>query len=116
MSDNLDGSTPQHMVFLIRQSLRGRNDDGVTSVRSKRIKVLHVATNDRVLSSMTRASHQLVEQDPRGAFCTHIGSISNDLVLDLLPPLETLLHKNLGTQTEGLGTQIPQFLFIMGET
>ena len=117
VSNDLNGSTPQHVVFLIRQSLRGRDDDGVPGVRPERIKVLHVAANDRVLSSMTEPSYQLAEQDRGGlSSMTHVGSISNDLVFDLLPPLETLLDKNLRTQTEGLCTQIPQFLFIVGET
>jgi hypothetical protein len=34
MSDDFDGSTPQHVVLLVRQSLRRRDDNGVTSVCS----------------------------------------------------------------------------------
>jgi hypothetical protein len=49
MPDDLDRGAPQHVVFLIRQGLRGSDDDGITRVRSKRIEVLHVTANDSVL-------------------------------------------------------------------
>jgi hypothetical protein len=51
VSDDLDRSGSKHVVFVVGKSLRGSHDDRVTSVCSERVKILHVATNDRVLLS-----------------------------------------------------------------
>ena len=42
-------STPQHMVLIIGQGLRGGDNDRISCMRAKWIKVLHVAANNRVL-------------------------------------------------------------------
>ena len=44
-----------------------------------------------------------------------VGSITNDLVLELLPSLETLLDENLGTETETLGGEIPKLVLVLCE-
>jgi hypothetical protein len=53
------------VVLLIAQGLTGGNDDGVTSVDSERVKVLHVADGDAV-----------------------VVGVADDLILDLFPALE----------------------------
>lgn len=62
-------------------------------MRSKGVKVFHVAANDGV-----------------------IGGIPNDLVLNFLPSLEGLFNQDLGTQTEGFGTEVSKFFPVMSET
>jgi hypothetical protein len=47
--DRFEGRASKHMVFIIRQSLRWGDDDRITGMRAKRVEVLHVAANDRVL-------------------------------------------------------------------
>jgi hypothetical protein len=46
----------------------------------------------------------------------YVGSISNNLVLDLLPSLETLLNQDLGRQAERLGREISKLVLVVGET
>ena len=57
------------------------------------VKVLHVAANDDVVCS-----------------------VSDNFVLDFLPAFERLLNEDLGTQTEGLGGQVTEFVLVVGET
>ncbi|KAH3688090.1 hypothetical protein WICPIJ_000932 [Wickerhamomyces pijperi] len=64
MSDDLDGSGTQHVVLLVRESLRRSNDDRITSVDPQWVKVLHVTNSDTVPHTIT-----------------------HNFVLDLLPPL-----------------------------
>jgi len=45
-----------------------------------------------------------------------VGSITNDLVLELLPSLERFLDQNLRGKREGLGGKITKFVFVLGET
>ena len=49
VSDNLQGSRAEHMVFVIREGLGRRDDDGVTGVGAEGVEILHVAANDSVL-------------------------------------------------------------------
>lgn len=49
VSNDLDGSGSKHVVLVVRKRLRGSDDDGVSSVGSERIEVLHVAADDGVL-------------------------------------------------------------------
>ena len=56
MPDDLESSRPEHVVLVIWQSLRGRDDDRVTGVRAKRVEVLHVAADDSVLARQAKVS------------------------------------------------------------
>ena len=49
VSNNLQGSRAEHMVFVIREGLGRRDDDRVAGVGAERVKILHVAANDSVL-------------------------------------------------------------------
>ena len=49
MSDDLDSGRSEHMVFVIRESLRRRDNDRVTGMCAQRVKVLHIAADDGVL-------------------------------------------------------------------
>ena len=70
--NDIDGRGSKHVVILVRQSLGRSHNDGVTSVDTERVKVLHVADSNAVVCSIT-----------------------NDLILDLLPALERLFDQNL---------------------
>lgn len=50
MPDDLDSSAAKHVVFVVRESLRRCNHNRVTSMCTKRIEVLHIAADDRVLT------------------------------------------------------------------
>ncbi|KAI6760251.1 hypothetical protein HG531_013452 [Fusarium graminearum] len=93
MSDNLDGSTSEHVVLLVTQGLTGGNNDGVTGVNTKRVKVLHVAHGDTVVVGVT-----------------------NDLVLKFLPALERLLDKDLRREGERSSGHVAELLLVVGET
>lgn len=41
MSNDIDGGGPKHVVITIREGLGRRNDDGIASMDTKRIEVLH---------------------------------------------------------------------------
>jgi hypothetical protein len=62
-------------------------------VCAERVKVLHVAADDRV-----------------------VGGVADDLVLDLLPALERLLNQDLGREGERLGRQVAELLLVVGKT
>ena len=62
MPDDLEGGSTEHVVFVVRESLRRRNNNRVTSVRSERVKVLHVAANDCVLEDTVRSSQTVVQE------------------------------------------------------
>ena len=47
---------------------------------------------------------------------TYIRAITNDLVLEFLPALHTALNEELRTQTETLGGQISEFVWVVGKT
>jgi hypothetical protein len=49
MPDDLDSGTTEHVVLLIGQSLRWGDNNGVSSMCTERVEVLHVATDDGVL-------------------------------------------------------------------
>lgn len=42
VSDDLDGSVPQHVVLIVVERLTGRHHDGLPSVDTQRVNVLHV--------------------------------------------------------------------------
>jgi hypothetical protein len=93
MSDNLDGSASEHVVLLIAQGLTGGNDNRVTSVDTKRIKVLHVAHGDTV-----------------------VVGIADHLVFNLLPALERLLDKDLRGEGQGSSGHVSELFLVVGET
>ena len=93
MTDDVDSSGTQHVEVLICEGLRRSNDDGVTSVNTQRVEVLHVANSNAVVSSIT-----------------------NNFVLDFLPALHTLFNKNLGTGGESLGTEVLQLIHVVGKS
>ena len=72
MPDDIDGGRAEHVVVGVRQRLRRRDDDGVASMNSKRIKVLHIAYGDAIVLG-----------------------ISHHFVLDLLPTLHAALDEDL---------------------
>lgn len=49
MSDDLECSASQHVVFVIRECLGWGDDDRIASMCAKGIKVFHVTTDDGVL-------------------------------------------------------------------
>ena len=69
------------MVFVIRQRLRGSDDDTLTRVDTERVEVLHITDGDTVVVAVT-----------------------DDFVLDFLPALEALLHEDLRGEGKGLTT------------
>lgn len=93
MADNLDGSGTKHVVLLVTQCLRGRNDNRVSGVDSERVKVLHVANSDTV-----------------------VGRITHDLILNFLPALERLLDQDLRRKGERASRQIVEFLPVVGKS
>lgn len=49
MTDNFQSSRPKHVVFIVGQCLGRCDDDRITGMRAKGIKILHVTTDDCVL-------------------------------------------------------------------
>ena len=47
---------------------------------------------------------------------THIRTVTNDLVLELLPALHAALDEHLRGEGERLGREIAQFVRVVGET
>ena len=72
VTNDLDSGSAEHVVLLITEGLRRRDDDTVTSVDAEGIEVLHVADGNAVISG-----------------------IADDLVFGLLPALERLFDENL---------------------
>ena len=93
MSDDLDGGGSEHVVLLIAESLTGGDDNGVTSVNTQRVKVLHVANSDAVVVGVT-----------------------DYFVFDFLPALERLLDQNLGRQCQRSGSHVAELFLVVGET
>lgn len=111
MPDNLDGSGSEHVVFLVGQRLGGRDDDRVTCMCAERVKVFHVAANDGVLGITVQRETVFIRDKS-----THIGSITNDFILDLFPALQTLFNQDLRRKTQTLGGQVSELLFVVGES
>ena len=40
MPDNLEGSRPKHVILVVRERLRRRDDDGVSGMDAQRVEVL----------------------------------------------------------------------------
>ncbi|ROV99906.1 hypothetical protein VMCG_06224 [Cytospora schulzeri] len=93
VANNLDGCGTEHVVLLVTQSLTGRNDNGVSSVDSERVEVLHVADSNAV-----------------------VVGVPDNLVLDLLPALERLLDQNLRGQRQRASGHVSELLLVVCET
>mmetsp|Transcript_53358 Transcript_53358/g.126154 ORF Transcript_53358/g.126154 Transcript_53358/m.126154 type:complete len:499 (-) Transcript_53358:1442-2938(-) len=72
VADHLDGGSAEHVVLVVGERLRGRDDNRLAGVDAHRVEVLHVADGHAVVVGVT-----------------------HDLVLGLLPALDGLLHKHL---------------------
>lgn len=116
VSNNLDSSSPEHMVFIISQRLGRRDDDRIPGVRSERIKVLHVAANDSVLNGQKKDVRHPGQTTRPLQWPTYISSISNNFVLDLLPAFQRLLNQHLRTQSQRLGRQVSKLILVVGES
>jgi hypothetical protein len=46
----LKGGTPQHMILVVGQCLRGCDDNRISCMRAKRVEVFHVTAYNRVLN------------------------------------------------------------------
>ena len=93
MTNDVDSCCSQHVVVLVGQGLRGGDNDRVTSVNTQGIEVLHVTNGDTVVLSIT-----------------------DNLVLDLLPALHTALNENLGTGGESLVAEVEKLVLVVGKT
>ena len=93
MADDVHSGRSEHVVVGIGESLRRRNDDGVSRVDTKGIEVLHVTDCDTVISA-----------------------VSDDFIFDLLPALHTALNEDLGAGSESLVAEVEQLRFIVCET
>ena len=78
-ANDLERRTAEHLVLLVAQRLRGREDDGVAGVDAHRIQVFHVADGDAV-----------------------VGAVAHYLVLDLFPTDQRALDEHL---VDGAGLQ-----------
>lgn len=45
-----EGSTPQHMILVVGQCLRGCDDNRISGMRAKWVEVFHVTAYNRVLN------------------------------------------------------------------
>jgi len=62
---DLERSAAEHVILVVRQCLGRRNDDRVTGVGAKRIEVLHIAADDRVLQWKAEANVRTAEPNIR---------------------------------------------------
>ena len=92
VAHDLDRGRAQHVVLLVGERLRRRDDDRVAGVHAERVEVLHVAHGDAV-----------------------VGDVAHDLVLDLLPALERLLDEDLRRRREGLDAVVPELVLRVDE-
>ena len=72
LADNAKRCTAEHLVFMVRQRLRRRNDDGIARMDADRVEVFHVADGDAVVMA-----------------------IAHDFVLDFLPAGNAALDEDL---------------------
>ncbi|KAH3666829.1 hypothetical protein OGAPHI_003278 [Ogataea philodendri] len=93
MSNHIDSSSSQHVVIFVGKSLGRSNHNGITGVDTQWIKVLHVTDSDTVVESIT-----------------------NNLVFNFFPSLHGLLDQDLRRSSEGLLTELDQFLLVISET
>jgi hypothetical protein len=91
-------------------------------VRAQRVEIFHVAADDRVLREITtmmftaiNTSVPLTNLAWTREWATHVGAIPDDLVLKLFPTLHAALDEHLRAQTKGLGGEVAQFVWVVGE-
>ena len=82
MADDSDGDVAELLKLRVGQGLRGSNDNTLTGMDTERVEVLHIADRDTVVILIT-----------------------HHFVLDLFPPLETLLHQYLWGKGESALTE-----------
>ena len=92
MSHNLDGQCTELVVFGVGKRLRRSDDDTLTRMDAKRIKVLHVTHCDTV-----------------------VVTVAHYLIFNLFPSFKALLYKHLGREREGLLTDLTEFLVVISE-
>ncbi|RUS29120.1 hypothetical protein BC938DRAFT_481032 [Jimgerdemannia flammicorona] len=92
MPHDLDRRRPQHMILLIAKRLTRRDNNRVACVDAEWVKVLHVADGNAV-----------------------VGSVADDLVLDLFPALHRPLDQQLWRQRERLGCQGVKLRWVVGK-
>ena len=90
--NDLERGGAEHVVVVVRECLRGRDDDRVAGVDAEWVKVFHVAADQRIV--LLVAQH---------------------LVLALLPAAQTLFDQDLGAETERAGAQVAQLVLVVGE-
>ena len=92
-ADDPQRRAAEHLVFLVGQGLRRRDDDGVAGVDAHRVDVFHVADGD-----------------------ARIAAVAHDLVLDLLPAEERSLDEDLADRRRGDAARdaLAQRDFVMG--
>ena len=84
----------KELVLLVVQGLRGRDDDGLSRVDPHRVHVLHVANRDAI-----------------------VANVPNDFILDLLPPTQILLDKDLlDAPRKGALECLDELLFALDNT
>mmetsp|Transcript_129238 Transcript_129238/g.182227 ORF Transcript_129238/g.182227 Transcript_129238/m.182227 type:complete len:271 (+) Transcript_129238:422-1234(+) len=93
VSDDLQGTLPEPVVFIIVQGLRWCNHDGFTCMNAHRIKVFHVAHGDAVV-----------------VFVTH------HFVLQFFPTLQRLVNDHLWTVHQCHAHQLFQVLLVVCKT
>ena len=93
--DDVQRGAAEHLILLVRQGQRGRNDDGVARVHADGVDVLHRADGNHVA--------QLV---------------AHDLEFDFLPAGNALLDQNLCNrrQAQTILGDFRQFRFILADT
>ena len=109
MSNNFQSRRPQLKILAVRQRLRRSDDNRIARVDAKRIEVLHVADRDavvahvaddlcdaRVFSPSDEAGAGLVvDFEPCRIAAACEGTLTQHLVLDLLPASQILIDEDL---------------------
>ena len=81
------------MIVIVRQRLRRRHHDTLARVNAQRVEILHVAHRYAVV------------------IC-----VADNLVLNLFPALERLLHQHLRRKSQSLGHKGAELLVVIAET
>ena len=95
MPNDLESSTSKHVVFIIRQRLGRCNDNGIASMCSERVEVLHITANNGVLQNGVNIGCMYIFAKKK----TYICGIANNFIFQLFPAFHATFDKDLGTQT-----------------
>ena len=93
MADALDSDFLQHLHLLFLQRTGRSNNDRLTSVDTQGVEVLHRGNGEAV-----------------------VVGIADALELNLLPALQRLLNKNLGSKGEGTLSQFFESFLVRTDT